>query len=357
MSEELEVQSIPKSDDFWNTYQEFFFNSVGVSEMLVNLSSEGLSSYHYVVSDTVQLTLEIIPADSSHVLYNEDPFSHSVYADGSYHTQVCDNVGVTVHLNVDGAEHYHYADDFGLALDGLLSVYDSAHNTLAEIAASFLAVTAPDIVPANTKHVLEDNGFQRTSLIFKTPVYADDTSHYSYCAGNLYIGNGNEVYARDCAHGITAEEVGAFTFKSILYFVTKGTHLHIVDHIASLPLSLSLSAVSSTEHAVSSERVSPTFVLANPCSHGVKSKVVWSWMNDAYHKVLSPEIALQVSLDVLSCSHSFSPTSYPYLVASLSVNDCYHSLFTKDIISPDGCEHELVSPELISNALYRRLNV
>jgi len=353
MSEEVEVSSGSVSDDFWNTYQEFYLSDdvVEVGEVLVTLDDVS-SCRHDNVADQVILNLDLYINSSLHEHFADKIHSSSIFADDCEHTHEPDIININKHLEPDNTVHYHYVNETGLATSSLLYPYSTVHNHIVDEATIALTATVDDTV-----HLLEDTGWGDITLTFTTPILADDCLHYTIADGGLHIGGEDDtVYPRDADHGLWSAEVGDFTFKDSITFVSPGRHLHTVEELPNLPMVYRLVPNDCT-HELFSERVERTLVRADSSFHGLRSDEVWSWMDDSMHTQVSDELRIKVNIDALNCVHHFGLSAYPVLNPIMVVDDCYHNLFTKDTLAPADCSHELYSDELTGNTQYRRLYV
>ena len=306
---------------------------------------------HEQVAGQATLNLDLTVGSSFHEHFADRINSSSVFADNCEHTHAADEIALNKHLEIDSTVHHHYVNETGLATSSLLYPYNTIHDHIAE--EPTIAVTA---TLDSTVHLLEDTGWNDITLIFTTPIYADDCLHYTLADDELYIGGEDDtVYPRDTEHGLWSEEVGAFTFKDSIPFVYPGRHLHTADE---LDITL-ITPVFADDcyHELFSEKIKRTLVRADSSFHELKSDEVWSWMDDARHTQVSDEVRIKVNIDALDCAHIIVGSALINLTSILAVDDCSHSLFTKDTLVPSDCSHELYSDELSGNTLYRRLYV
>lgn len=358
MSEEVEVLSDSEDADFWATYQSFFLNSdaVEVTEDLINIEvhapvyhdlvSDGdlefpflsvRSAYHILESPEVRVEPEgvIIAAYTEHEHVAEEPtilVKATAVVDSAYHTVYSSipELSAGLVLKVDDAYHEHAVAELTLAVKGTVDV-------------------------ADTSHLLTDTGMNDVYLIYQYSIDADDSYHTTQADKDLVIGiDGNTVYPRDCEHSVGSTEPGTLTFKALIS-PAAGYHVHIAEEIDDLVITFNIE-VDDSSHVLWSENASPDYIYADSCSHVMTSDNVWAWVDNAFHAVVSPQIAITSHIIPDDSTISFTPLGDVALVVGINPADCYHSLFTKDEIVPADCYHE-IEDDFVSNTRYRRLYV
>ena len=364
MAEETEVISSQKSDSFWDTYQEFFLSddAVEVSDAEVNLVADGMNARHELTSDQAHLELGLSVDDTSHTVYSEDPWNHSLWAQGplaqanSSHSLTSDEPWVEVPLTVNDSEHELTSDQSGVSTSSKLFPYETEHLHEVDGTFSVLAV-CPDVDVDEPAHLLFDGGGGIT-LVSNFELEVDDAYHRNMPDDNMWIGeDGDAVFPRDgsCAH--SADGVGSLTLEERLPYVGTARHRHEAEDSLALSVNYILPDISDTGHKVQSGMVVFPTVRADSATHRQTASRVWSWMNGSVHEVDSGEARIEVHLDVTDCEHQLHSTGNLEVTPHLTPADCQHFIFTPDTLAPDNCSHALTSDELQANTKYRRIYV
>ena len=416
--EELEKISVAQTEDYWDTYPQFYLidGMVEVTNVKCEISSENLSCRHDLVSSEIVIELITIGVqDAYHVVTSTQiglSTQHVIASHDSVHVLVSDKTGVTIHPDVLDASHSHYGDQVALSDEWLMAPHGSGHvlvsdevgvtvhtapydcgHVLISPEVTILAMVSNDsshshytdqvalsdeglISPHDNEHVLVSDevgvtvhpkvagayhesfssGWQDISLISKMEVVVEDSTNYHDVDGGLILGlNGNTVYPHDSLISVEDTGVSQPTMRQVIYTVRNCVHHLLSDELPAMPQVFHI-VVASCSHILRSDVVTPTYIRPFNSAHSLTSDMVWNWVERAYHEGLSQEVWVQVTIDPLGSYISFAPEADIVLGLSITAHDCYHSLFTRDEMIPEDCHHFLFSDEVRGNEYYRRIS-
>lgn len=355
-AEEIEVEhgSQTEDSDYWETCQ-YFYTQGGVEFSPVKCNMEPNNCRHDLFSPKVVLHIAVDAkgAYHKHIAPEIKLLSDRViWADASYHDLVSSEPMVGVTIDVEGAYHSHHSEEPELCNGLVLQPDDCYHEHIAEK----VPFEIPDIIPDNCFH--EILNYDDVKIVETATIKPDSTRHTHTADGEMFIGvDGNAIYADDCYHEVKSDEIPAMTVRKAVRGLRNCFHTLVSDEVGEFQINYHIIA-NDTVHKQIAEVVTPTMIYADDCVHITKTGSPWKWTDDTEHLQISGTPALIVSIDVFGCKHSFVPTANPRLTLSVIARDCYHTLLTKDVLEQvHSSSHDLISPEIVGNAKYRRYYV
>jgi len=353
--EELELSYSGEPLDFWNTYQRFYLeDAVDLSEPLVNIKPLKCRHDHY--PDKVGVGIQVLSLNGYHELfspqldiYNSPP----VYVLSTVHNLFSENTPVLVNIVAADCENLHYAEEIEPFTSTGVTAADTYHLHYAE------KVTIPkleySVLPDSTFHEMFDNLQNGPRLTERVTVDVRTTYHKNISDGDMVIGcDGDTVYAVDSYHDQLAGESSVViretvTARNCVQILTSN-YIDTLHHVYNI-------AADSCCCNLFSDVVSPDFIRAQSCSHGLMSDDVWNFVDWSSHQLTSDSVAVTPHVFVYSGCHRFKPQPDIELKITPLVAKCFHSLFVKDTVNPDSTHYSLVSTEILSNQGYRWINV
>lgn len=336
---EAEISSLTFSDDFVDTYAAFYLIPESVT-----LEAYVMISPHSAAHD---LTSRDNPMYSSHVLATVPDdlrllSAGQVWADDASHVLISTAPILQMTIATESAVH--------LLGSSLASQASSATHVLADTGVSGFPVSVSSV--GTSTHVLTDTGQRNIILSAKVPLYAADCIHYQFPQFDLLLNQ--DLYPQGSGHSLASTEVGLLSWRDSLRRVYSAMTYHRADEVAGMVVTEIIGTVADSEHRHEATIAAPVVLTIDNAFHELDSPQIGAWVDKARHYLVT-----RVKQHVIpaNSTHSFVPAASVMPHLYIYPSGAYHSLFTKDEVSPDSTAHDHYAGTVTGKTRYRRLYV